>query len=115
MTVRLISVTETCKSCASVPIAGKYMLADNGDSRPIKDMVNTMSFFCVFVSVENGGWRVGLVRSVLAAFSTSISGLLVVVLLLGCVSVVVEARVALACCIMVSEIRRNHTRLRVRN
>ena len=107
-------MTGTCRSFASVPIAGKYMLADNGDSKPIKDMVNT-SFFCVCVNVENGGSRVGFVRSVVAVFSTSISELLVVVLPLGCVSVVVEARVALACCIVVSEIRRNHTCLRMRD
>lgn len=101
-----MSATETCRSFASVPMAGKYMLADNGDSRPIKDMVKT---FCVCVKVENGGSEFGSVRSVLAAFSTSTSGLLVAFSLPVCVSVMVEARVALGCCIMVSKIGQNQT------
>jgi len=46
VTVRLISVTGTCRSFASVPIAGKYMLADNGDSKPIKDMVKLLLCMC---------------------------------------------------------------------
>lgn len=90
-------------------MAGKYMLADNGDSRPMKDMVKTMSFFCVCVKVENGGPEFGSVRSVLAAFSTSTLGLLVAFSLPVCVSVMVEARVALGCCIMVSKTGQNQT------
>ena len=80
------------------------MLADNGDSRPMNDTVKTMSFFCVCVNVEKGGSGSGSVSAVPAACSTSL-GLQVVFSLIECVSVlVVEARVALGCCIMVSDI-----------
>lgn len=81
------------------------MLADKGDSRPMKDMVKTISFFCVCVNVEKGGSGSGLASIVPAAFSTSTLGLDVVFSLLGSVSVAVEARVALGCCIVVPIIR----------
>jgi hypothetical protein len=77
------------------------MLADNGDSKPMKDMVKTMSFFCVCVNVEKGGSRSRLVIAVPVASSISISELLVVFSFFGCDSVMVEDRVALGCCMIV--------------
>jgi hypothetical protein len=82
-------------------MAGKYMLADKGDSRPMKDMVKTMSFFCVCVKVEKGASvsrPVNVLPAVLSASSATES--LVAFSLLGCVLMVVEAGVALVCCMI---------------
>jgi hypothetical protein len=66
----------------------------------MKDMVKTMSFFCVCVNVEKGGSVSRPVSVVPAAPSTSTLDSLVVHSLLGCVPVVVEAGVALFCCMI---------------
>jgi putative Mn2+ efflux pump MntP len=79
------------------------MLADKGDSKPMKDIVKTMSFFCVCVYVEKGGSESRSVSTALVALSTSILELLVVFSLPGCVSIMVEARVAFGCCMIVLE------------
>jgi hypothetical protein len=81
------------------------MLADRGDNRPMKDMVKTMSFFCVCVYAEKGGSRSISAIAVPVASSFTTSGLLVVFSLLGCDSVMVEDRVALGCCMIVPEYR----------
>jgi hypothetical protein len=77
------------------------MLADRGDNRPMKDMVKTMSFFCVCVYVEKGGPGSILASAVSIAFSISTFEVLVVVSLLGCVSIMVEDRVVLGCWMIV--------------
>jgi hypothetical protein len=79
------------------------MLADKGDSRPMKDTVKTMSFFCVCVYVEKGGSGSISATAVSVALSISTSELLVVFPLFGCDLEMVEDRVALDCSMIALE------------
>lgn len=76
VTVKLMSELDTSKSFAMAVMAGKYMLADRGESRPMKDIVKTMSFFFVSLNIENGGSVSGSNDTAPNCFSTSIFRLL---------------------------------------